>query len=78
MKLEEGYMVVKDSMAWGTVYDDRQCAVYGWVSIEDAKLSKSELPSPTWFTYPGSPDEASLLQGKVVKVIRRTEVIIQE
>ena len=79
MKIEEGVMVVKNGKAWGCTYEDGQSFADGWVRIEDAPIHHPDFCTKvTDVTYSTSNQVGEIKTGKLVKVVRRTEVIIGE
>jgi hypothetical protein len=79
MKIEKGVMVVKDGKGWGINYEDGHSTSYGWIPLEDAQLYDHRYcKHPTDATYQGSLDTKELGTGKLVRVERRTEVILDK
>lgn len=79
MKIESGVMVMKDGKAWGVVCEDGHSTVYGWVRAEDAKIHNPQFcKRPEDVTYRGSSYIPELRSGRLVRVERRTEVVLME
>jgi hypothetical protein len=77
MKIEKGVMVMKDGKAWGKTYEDGRCTEFGWMDPEDAEIHNPDfVKKPADLTYKGSHHTEELSKGKVVRVERRTEVVI--
>lgn len=78
MKIERGVMVVNaDGKAWGTLYEDGNSWDWGWVDIENGGLHDARYcRTPTDVTYQGSPYTYRLSKAKLVRVERRTEVVV--
>ncbi len=79
MRIETGVMVMKDGKAWGIAYEDGHITSYGWIDPEKAPIHDPRyLKTPTDATYRNSPHIAELETAKVVRVDRRTEVIVKD
>ena len=77
MKIERGVMVMKDGKAWGKTYEDGQSTAYGWMDPESAPIHDPEFcKRPTDVTYKDSPYLSELEAAELVRVERRTTVII--
>lgn len=77
MKIETGVMAIKDGKGWGNIYNDGHSSEDGWVDIEDAEIADPKYcTETTGFTYPKSQYVSELRKGKLVRVERRTEVVV--
>lgn len=77
VKIETGFMVMKDGKAWGCIYADGRSTGYGWCDAIYATVHRV-LKKPTDLTHKGSSYIEELSKAKVVKVTKRTIVIVEE
>lgn len=76
MKIETGVLLMKNGKAWGISYKDGHSSEYGWIAPEDAPIHNPEFcKRPEDVAYQNSPYISELRSGKLVSVVRRTEVI---
>lgn len=60
-EIQVGVVAELNGKYFGLQYDDGQCRVYGFGSIEDAKISNPEFcKRPEDMVYKGCPDERDL------------------
>jgi hypothetical protein len=89
MRIKRGVMLIKDGMGWGKVYEDsystswgsashnRSKIRYGWMPIEDASIHDPRYcTKPSDVTYSGDHNLPEIRKGKLVKVVKRTTVLI--
>lgn len=77
MKTEKGVMLMKDGLAWGVTYDDGRSTSHGWISPEDAPIHNPKFcKKPSDVTYKGDYCMIEIKKGKLVHVVRTTEVSI--